>query len=146
MKTREKKLIVISDLHCGHQAGLTCPAWNDQPDESADERRQSYYETRSALYGLYLEGIRQHGPFDTCIVNGDAIDGKGKRSGGNEQIIPDLDDQAKCAAECIRATKAKNIVLVTGTPYHTSENGEESEKMVAAEITMISSTRVRPNI
>lgn len=134
MGSKSKKILVIGDLHCGHGAGLTPPSWNDVPDKTAPAKRRQESETRSKLFSLYLDGIKRAGPFDICVVNGDAIDGKGKKSGGNEQIIPDLDDQAKCAAECIRCAKASKIVLVTGTPYHTAENGEDAEKMVRAEI------------
>jgi hypothetical protein len=76
--------------------------------------------------------VKEH-PFDLLIVNGDATDGKGGRSGGNEQITTDRIKQAKMAAECIDYCKAKKIKLARGTPYHTGHD-EDFENIIVSEL------------
>jgi hypothetical protein len=72
-------------------------------------------------------------PIDILVVNGDAVEGKGKKSGGNELIHPDRFKQAKIAAEAIQFCDAKTIRLIRGTPYHTGSN-EDFENAVRLEL------------
>lgn len=117
-----KRTLVVSDLHSGASTGLTPlnPKW-----------RQT--ELSETLYRLYLKWISELGPFDIVIVNGDAIDGTGDRSGGTEQITTDRLEQCEIAAECLRDTGARDIHLIAGTPYHTG-NAEDWEKIIAKEV------------
>jgi len=114
-----KRILILSDLHCGASTGLT-PINNkwQQSDLSA------------TLFNLYQQWIDELGPFDIAIVNGDAIDGTGDRSGGTEQITTDRLEQCDIAIECLKATNAKQIHLIAGTPYHTG-NAEDFEKVIA---------------
>jgi len=62
------------------------------------------------------------GPVDIMVVNGDGVDGYGKKNYGEEMITTDLDAQAYIAARCIAEIKAKKYVILEGTPYHTGQN------------------------
>jgi hypothetical protein len=117
-----KRTLVVSDLHCGASTGLTPlnPKWKQT-------------ELSETLYRLYLKWINELGPFDIAIVNGDAIDGTGDRSGGTEQITTDRLEQCEIAAECLRDTGAGQIHLIAGTPYHTG-NAEDFEQVIAAKV------------
>lgn len=66
------------------------------------------------------------------VVNGDAIDGKGFRSGGSELITTDRQEQTNIAIECIdQAVGGSAKVLMTyGTGYHTG-NEEDWEGLIA---------------
>jgi len=129
-----KTIVVISDLHSGHKAGLTPPSWNDKPANEKNDRKMSYFEARSVLFDLYLQGLKSIGKIDALVVNGDAIDGQGKRSSSTELLTVDRMEQASMAAECIRCAKAEKVYLTNGTAYHTSAEGEDFESVVAAEI------------
>jgi hypothetical protein len=122
------KTVIISDLHCGHRFGLTPPSWQIQG-------RGGYYskieQFSASLWDFYAKSIDAERPIDILICNGDAIDGKGAKSGGTELIAPDRNDQIKIAGECIKYADAKKVVIVNGTPYHTGSE-DDYEAMLAA--------------
>lgn len=120
-RARRKRIAVVSDIHAGHRAGL-CPPYLDP---SAGDR---WGKLRSTLWKSFL-GMLQ-GKYDLCIVNGDSIDGDGKRSKGTELITTDRLKQAKMARGVLEMIDAKDFHFTYGTPYHTGM-GEDYEDYVA---------------
>ena len=117
-----KRMVVISDLHCGHVVGLTPPRWHFQIDGKL-------YANQKELWGFYAQSIDSLKPIDILVVNGDAIDGKGCRSGGTEQNTTDRLEQCEMAIECIEYTEAKTVRMTYGTPYHAGQD-EDFEKII----------------
>lgn len=132
-----KRMAVLADLHCGHLVGLTPPRWQVTPTKSDGRtKRDKYAEIQKEAWAWYLKNITSRGPFDVIVVNGDAIDGKGARSGGTELITSDRHEQVQMAAQAIlRAPKAKGCktILTYGTAYHTGD-GEDFENALADEV------------
>lgn len=122
LPNRAKRVVVLSDLHCGSIVGLTPPAWH-----TGDELQRD-------MWGWYQREMVELGAVDACFVMGDAIDGKGHRSGGVEQITTDLITQTDMATAALRHVQAKNFVLVHGTPYHVGADGEDMERLIAREL------------
>lgn len=112
-----KKIAFISDLHCGHRAGLTPIGWQKE-----DHQKEcfEYYKTM----------VRNIGKIDLLIVNGDAIDGRGDRSGGTEQNEMSMLEQCDMATKCIQLWNTKKIVMTYGTPYHVGKD-EDYEGLIA---------------
>lgn len=123
-----KRLVVLSDLHCGHRAGLTPPAY--QYSEDGAGRRAGFAKLQRSLWDWYADEVSKLGPVDCLVINGDAIDGKGLKSGGRELITADRDEQIEMAEICARLIKPNRFVIVEGTPYHTGQ--EESWESVLA--------------
>ena len=128
-----KRVLVMSDLHCGHLVGLTPPQWHireGSPDNLT--KRQKYSVIQEEMWELYCKNLRRFKPFDLVVVNGDAIDGKGDRSGGTEQITTDREEQCDMAKVCIRRalSKGTKLVMTYGTPYHTGVD-EDHEGTIA---------------
>ena len=122
-----KKVLVIGDLHCGSIVGLTPPSWFISP-----KRDKKLSSLQKEMWSNYTRIIEEIGPVDYLVVNGDAIDGHGKKSHGSELLTTDLLLQAEIAIECIKEIKYEKIFLTHGTPYHTSnEGGEDFEKVIA---------------
>jgi len=94
------RLGIISDLHAGSRSGLTPPGWQYAKDADTRERK-TYGEIQRKVWAWYSRKVRAL-ECDTLVVNGDAIDGKGERSGGTEQFEMDRHEQAMIAARCIR--------------------------------------------
>ena len=115
-----KRILVLSDLHCGAVTGLTPPSKHTT-------------ELQATLWNLYKSWIDEFKPINVLCVNGDAIDGTGDRSGGTEQITTDRLEQCEIAAECLMDTGAKQIHLIAGTPYHTG-NAEDFERVIANKV------------
>ena len=84
------------------------------------------------MWQNFLKMVQEIGDVDYLIVNGDAIDGHGKKSSGSELLTTDLLLQADIAVECLQQIKFKKLFMTHGTPYHTSnEGGEDFEKVIA---------------
>jgi hypothetical protein len=122
-----KRTVVISDLHCGHVVGLTHPDFDGNP---GDSRSVAYklYKKRRQCWKWYTKRIEELQPVHLLIVNGDCIDGKGKKSGGTELLTRDRNEQVDMAVGAIEAWQPKHIVMSYGTPYHTgmSEDWEDA--------------------
>ena len=118
-----KVVMICSDYHCGHVSGLTPPKW--RPYTPAWE---SFYAQWDEVWQEYKRWCDKISP-DILIDVGDALDGKGFRSGGSEQIATTYKTQAEMAADCIMETNAKQIIMVYGTPYHTGQD-EDFEDMI----------------
>ena len=124
--------MIISDLHAGHRAGLTPPDWQYQ-DNPRDKDLRKFAAEQRAMWAFYVKQVAALAPVDVLIVNGDAIDGKGIKSGGTEQIVMDRAAQVDMAAECIGMWGAESIVLTFGTPFHTGQD-EDWETVLAREV------------
>ena len=138
-KQNFKRVVVISDLHCGHRIGLTPPKFQIQTSGSSSQRfSKKYYHAQVALWDAYAKMIKNLGKIDILIVNGDAIDGRGERSGSTELLYVDRNVQVDVAAECINYAKANTVLMLRGTDYHagSSESFEDNiaEKVGAKKI------------
>jgi hypothetical protein len=124
-----ERVVIVSDLHCGHRAGLTPPNWQ-YPATGSGGDRDKFAELQAKLWNWWATEIEKLKPIDHLIINGDAIDGKGPRSGGTEQITLDRLEQGKMAIEACKLADAKHYHLTYGTSYH---NGieEDLEEQVA---------------
>jgi hypothetical protein len=116
------KILVLSDLHCGHNVGLTPVLWQKQPSK--------YYDEQKYLYDFYKNRIEQIGKVDVTIVNGDAIDGRGELTGGTEQISTDRKEQVEMAYECLKIIDCKKFYFTYGSPYHVGRE-EDWEALLA---------------
>lgn len=128
IKESRRRILVLSDLHCGHNAGLTPPDWwSNRPrlGKFNDQHRETYHWFKDTVSLLKP---------DIAIIPGDAIDGKGKRSGSSEQLVTTYKEQCDMALEAIKLTGAKQVVMVHGTPYHVGEDGEEHEEYIARKL------------
>ena len=124
---KPKRVVVISDLHCGHIVGLTPPGWdNDRPKAHLKKS----YLMRRAIWDFYKQTIKELQPIDILLVNGDCIDGRNEGRGSTELLYVDRDDQAEMAVECILEAKAETVVMAYGTGYHTGTE-EDWERPIA---------------
>ena len=122
-----KRVMICGDYHCGHKAGLTPPEWFVNPFQSKLRAKQE------EAWGFYSDTIKTLPKPDILIVNGDSIDGKGKRSGGTELITSDRQEQGDMAVRCIQEVGAKKTYMTYGTPYHTGQ-GEDHENTIAEKV------------
>ena len=119
-----KRIVVGSDMHCGHRVGLTPPEW-----QSATKGRK-YYNIQRELWKEYTGILNRLKPIDIYMQNGDCIDGRGERSGGTELIQTERNKQVDMAAYCINHANAKKVVITRGTPYHTGTKEDWEDLLV----------------
>ncbi len=133
-KRNFKRVVVISDLHCGHRVGLTPPEFQSKVSGGSRQRiSQKFYKVQVALWDAYVEMIKNLGKIDILIVNGDCIDGRGERSGSTELLYVDRNIQVQMAVDCINYAKANNILMTRGTDYHTGSS-ESFEDIIAEKV------------
>lgn len=131
-----KRMLVIADLHCGHQVGLTPPRWHMSVG-SVDKttKREKYRAIQEESWNWYAKEVKTHGPYDVVVVNGDAIDGRGERSGGTELLVTDREEQCDMAVQCIKHAMGRKtkVVMTYGTAYHTGAD-EDWENDIARRV------------
>jgi hypothetical protein len=128
---KPKRVAIISDLHCGHKAGLTPPHWQLTPADTTGKRNK-WVKVERALWREYDRRVKAVGPVDLLIVAGDCIDGRGPKTGGTELITTNRDEQCEMAEYCINRWQAKKIVMVYGTDYHTGEYEDYEDQIAKA--------------
>lgn len=115
-------VVPIGDFHCGHKVGLTPPNWRN---------RREWAKGQDKAWRFFNDGLDKAGSVDVLIINGDAIDGNGYRSGGIEQTEMDYDRQCEMAVDVINHIGAKKVYMTYGTPSHVSNNGSQEERKIA---------------
>ena len=120
-----KRVLAISDLHCGHQAGLTPPEWWVSPYQEKLRKQQE------ESWNWYKGTVKNLGKIDVLFILGDCIDGKAKKNGGTELITPKLLEQSDMAKRCIQEINFDKAYFVYGTPFHVADSGEDYEKLIA---------------
>lgn len=134
-----KRLLVISDLHCGHKAGLTPTRWQIHANDTKGRTKlEKFASLQREAWDWYAKTVSRYGPYDLVVVNGDAIDGRGDRSGGTEQITTDRHEQVTMAETCIQRalTKSTKLLMTYGTPYHAGEK-EDWEGLIASDLNAV---------
>jgi hypothetical protein len=131
-QNKSKKVLILSDLHCGHKIGLTPPDWQS-PHDVENETISKYGTFQKEFWEWYITKLKEIGKVDILIINGDTIDGKGAKSKGTELITTDLLEQCDIAVECISKVRTDKIFMTYGTPYHTGD-GEDFEDVIANKV------------
>lgn len=131
-----KRVVIISDLHCGHKVGLTHPNWQYQPGFAGNKYLALAQKEMWDAYASMMDKLK---PIDMLIVNGDCIDGRNDKSGGVELCLPDRIHQVGCAADCIKYAESPKTVIVRGTDYHVGKE-EDWEDILADKVGAISVT------
>jgi predicted phosphodiesterase len=122
VKKPEKKkdtLIVFSgDWHCGARTGLAPPDWEWQENNGV---RGPWAKAQGKVWDWFEGEIKSLGTIDYLVTTGDIVEGGGEKNCGAELSIPNLDEQAECAADVIRFIKPKVCRIIRGTRYHTGK-------------------------
>lgn len=122
-----KRVLSVSDLHAGNISGLTPDKYN--PDS---EIGHDMYLYRQYLYQWVQKKIDALRPIDIFVGNGDLIDGKGEKSGGNEQLTTDRTQQIDMAVDFCKWVDAKEYHFTYGTGYHVGQE-DDWENRIASE-------------
>ena len=124
---KTKRVLILSDFHCGHEVGLTPPKWNVG---QTDDPMVGY---RSTLWSRFKDLLRDVGKPDILVLNGDLIDGRGEKSGNVELLVLDRLDQVNMASEIVGEVGAKTVIMTRGTDYHVGLS-ESFENQIAANV------------
>ena len=115
MARKTKRIVVISDMHCGHRVGITPPQWQLNPDNENDAKWRVIQQEQWKWYCNTIDKLR---PIHLLLVLGDCVDGRSERAAGRDCIRPGRRDQVDMAFAAIQRTGAQHISMVYGTRYH----------------------------
>ena len=124
-----KRLLAIGDTHCGNLLGLTPPAWwNDRTPP-----------TQRPMWEWYAKELATIGAVDILVLNGDLVDGEGKKETIG-LLTTDVDEQAEMAVACLKDIVAKKRFLTYGTPFHTVGSSSYEKRIADALNSPVSAT------
>jgi hypothetical protein len=126
-----KRVLNMGDTHCGHVVGLTPPEW--QFHTTGDKYHDKYAKIQHQMWTWFVDTVTPLTPISRLILNGDAVEGKGSRSGGTELLTSDMIQQGKMIDRIIEIIQPEEIAMTFGTPYHTGIN-EDMEQVIADRI------------
>ena len=115
-----KKIIVLSDTHCGHLLGLTPPAWHGGGT--------AVKEVQKNLWNWFVDNLASD--YDYMIHAGDIIDGDGGKD-PSFHLVTDPLVQVDMAIAALLHVNATRKIFVTGTPYHGGQN-TDYERLIAS--------------
>ena len=137
-----KKILVVSDMHCGSLNGLTPPSWM-----ISSKRNKRISKLQEEMWGCYTDWVKEIGSVDLLVCNGDLIDGKARKNGGVELLTTDMISQTDIALECLDEVKYKDALFTYGTSYHVSNSaGDDYERIIADHCKGTIDSRLRFNI
>jgi hypothetical protein len=113
-KRAARRILWISDTHCGQVCGLTPPEWWDAVPAG------KVRDIAKRGWAWYLDYLKRHRPFDLLVHAGDGVDGRGLRQDGRE-VIAQPEAQVDMLLTVIDAARCDRIAMVEGTPYHVSD-------------------------
>ena len=113
---KSKRVVIVSDLHCGHVSGLTPPG-----HMSGDKRHHTFQDQAWKAYTKMLKELQ---PIDILVANGDLIDGKEHKTSG-ELLTNSITAQVRLATECLKEADAKKILVTRGTWFHVTPDDAE---------------------
>lgn len=131
MMNKPKTILVESDYHSGHRAGLTGPMYRRTDWKEREHELYSFYVIQKEVYNWRKKILKEIGDIDIHFILGDTIDGRGERSGGTEIIEPEVTSQIVMASELIEEAGAKERIMVRGTPYHVGGKDGDYENAIA---------------
>lgn len=121
------RVLVLSDVHCGHVVGLTPPQWWFR--KTGEKYHDKYTKIQRQMWKFFETEIANIKPIHRVIFNGDAIEGKGLRSGGTELITSDRIRQGEMFRTILEEIDCTDVAMTYGTPSHTGTD-EDMEDVI----------------
>jgi hypothetical protein len=124
-RARDRLVVAMSDLHCGHWSGVTPPGWQQR---SAHPARAAWQEH---AWASYLALAQRIGRPDVLLVVGDAVSLTDPQWGAGEQVEGDPLQCRTMAVQAIQEWRARTVVIVRGTARHVTGAGIDLEDLIA---------------
>jgi hypothetical protein len=130
--TKEYRVLIAADTHCGHDVGLTPPGFNEIPPERAPSYAHKHYRWRTLAWEWWTSTLVKAGPFDVAIWNGDLTDGRGEKSDGQEDTS--LPMQVEMGVEVVKSAGIKENMFTRGTGYHVGTGPQTWEDAICSAV------------
>lgn len=132
-KPEVRRLVVISDTHCGCAMGLCPPSFalDDGGEYQASRLQRVVWGWWEEFWGEFVPHATRGEPY-AIVHNGDVIDGSHHK--GTTQITHNIGTQRRIAEVCLRPhiTRAAAYYHIRGTEVHIGQSGEDEEAVARA--------------
>ena len=112
-----KRILVVSDLHCGSNVGLFLPEYYDPDNDIGYEIN----DVIGYLFEKWCSMVSTVGHVDYVIANGDLVDGANVAEAGEGQLTTDVHTQAVVAANLLNMIDTDTYYVLNGSKYHTGQ-------------------------
>lgn len=129
---KEKTILVLSDTHCAHRAGLTHPSYQYKRDTDCSTRKK-FGDMQRCQWNWFEKEIKSIGTIDVALFNGDLVEGDGKRNKGAELLATDENDQSDMAVKALGIIQSKEYHIVNGTWSHSTNVERQISKFFNCE-------------
>jgi hypothetical protein len=119
LRNSKKRVLVLSDLHCGNIFGLTHPNYFN-----------SFREIQQIGWDFFQKSVKSLGEIDLLILNGDLVDGPGKKD-TRQHITTDMKEQVDMAIAVLETIPAKKIIFIRGTCFHVTTDRENEDDIAS---------------
>lgn len=120
-----KRVLVVSDIHCGSIFGMMPP--NFETSDGAPKSQNAGQKHLWDCWNHMLDAAKA-AKLDAIVVNGDVIDGPQPAQKGTELSLALLFDQRGAAIETLRPLSVlAPMYFVKGTEYHDCKSGASVE-------------------
>jgi hypothetical protein len=118
-----KKVLAISDLHCGGMSGLLPPNYyNADRDLYLKQSRVQEF-----VFEYYRVMCKEIGRVDLVICNGDIVEGLNKHGKGKDVLITDMMVQCDIAKTVLSMIDCNHYIFTQGSNYHVNDNPSADE-------------------
>ena len=124
------RVIAIADLHVGSHWGLADPSVTGAFTKGKQVQERLFEKWKEATQGEWSNP-------DVLVINGDAIDGQGRKDGGSLQWTANIEDQINHCVDLVKMWKAKKIYVIWGSKYHVGvgrDTGLCAEELLARKL------------
>ena len=132
MKKKAKKILVISDLHCGSEVGLTMPHWSYRKIKEDTENHNAFATLQTSSWQWFAKNVKKLGKIDMVFCIGDLVDGCNEKEAAVGLISSNMEKQSQMAIDILEYIGAKKHFFVHGSNYHVSRIGIEFENNIAS--------------
>lgn len=137
-----KRVLAVSDLHCGNRVGLTPSDLDPPPMVEEDMKWGIQREEQWNWFKTNVGKLRDEHQIDLLLILGDCVDGTSPKAAGRDIIWNQAEDQITMATQVIESIKAKKIAMVYGTTYHV----QNTEKVIASHVGADIDAHLYPNV
>jgi hypothetical protein len=124
-----KSFLFLSDMHVGSMYAVRSP---DATLPDGSEVKQNEFQEQ--LYDIWCEMRDRCRKPDLLVLNGEPIDGSGKKSVGSDSWTQSTKSQLTDAERLIKMYNWRDIVATRGSRYHVTVDNTYHEEFLAKEL------------
>ena len=125
-----KKILVISDLHCGADTAICIPDFEVNSEREEIKTTVRANKVQEELFKQWQQMIDEHKRFDYVFNLADNIEGINRKGYGLGTIQSDLSWQTEMAIELLKMIPCRRHVGTQGSSYHVNSQASGDRAVI----------------